>query len=348
METGLYYYKSRYYNPLLGRFTQPDTVVPDAKNLQAFNRYTYVNNNPLKYVDPTGHFVWMIAIAIMIGAFYGTLAGIVAAAAFGLTGLLAVVVGGIIAGSVGGLISGSITGGVKGALWGMLFGAVLGGAGGVVGYGLGQVIGTAGAIAVLSGIGASVSFASDGWEGLVTFGFGLAGGLAGGLLGAAVVGSKAPDLKYGKDSDFKLNWESGKNISYGSGAKAGPELALGFGGGVGSNANVGVIWGVGGETHSGVLYDVSSKMLGSYKGIDAGLSDFGFGGGAGISGEVFGYSGSPNQFRGAEFLTIDMDFASFSIAQGSQRGYLFMLQMGVGRGLGVWVDKKNFMPSFLQ
>jgi hypothetical protein len=40
---------------VLGRFVQPDTVVPEPGNPQALNRYTYVNNNPLKYTDPSGH-----------------------------------------------------------------------------------------------------------------------------------------------------------------------------------------------------------------------------------------------------------------------------------------------------
>ncbi len=34
---------------------QPDTIVPQASNTQALNRYSYVLNNPLKYTDPTGH-----------------------------------------------------------------------------------------------------------------------------------------------------------------------------------------------------------------------------------------------------------------------------------------------------
>jgi|GEM_PF-1256444 len=46
----------RYYDPAIGRFTQADTIVPDPGNPQAFNRYSYVANNPLKYVDPSGHF----------------------------------------------------------------------------------------------------------------------------------------------------------------------------------------------------------------------------------------------------------------------------------------------------
>jgi len=52
---GLYYYGARYYDPYAGRFIQPDTLVPNPKNPQDLNRYSYVRNNPLKYRDPTGH-----------------------------------------------------------------------------------------------------------------------------------------------------------------------------------------------------------------------------------------------------------------------------------------------------
>lgn len=53
--TGLYFYNARYYDPELGRFIQPDTIVPDPTNPQAFNRYSYVINNPINLIDPSGH-----------------------------------------------------------------------------------------------------------------------------------------------------------------------------------------------------------------------------------------------------------------------------------------------------
>ncbi len=53
--TGLLYYGARYYDPQTGRFTSPDSVAPGKGNPQARNRYSYVLNNPLKFVDPTGH-----------------------------------------------------------------------------------------------------------------------------------------------------------------------------------------------------------------------------------------------------------------------------------------------------
>jgi RHS repeat-associated protein len=53
--TGLYYYNARYYDPMLGRFTQADSAIPNIFNPQSYNRYSYCVNNPLRYTDPTGH-----------------------------------------------------------------------------------------------------------------------------------------------------------------------------------------------------------------------------------------------------------------------------------------------------
>ena len=55
-ETGLYYYGARYYHPAIGRFISADTIVANPNNPQNLNRYAYVLNNPLRYVDPTGHY----------------------------------------------------------------------------------------------------------------------------------------------------------------------------------------------------------------------------------------------------------------------------------------------------
>ncbi len=51
---GLYWYQSRAYDPDIGRFVSPDPIVPAPGNPQSLNRYSYVYNNPLKFVDPTG------------------------------------------------------------------------------------------------------------------------------------------------------------------------------------------------------------------------------------------------------------------------------------------------------
>jgi RHS repeat-associated protein len=54
-ESDLLFMEARYYDPRLGRFLTPDSLVPDVTNPQALNRYTYVLNGPFKYVDPSGH-----------------------------------------------------------------------------------------------------------------------------------------------------------------------------------------------------------------------------------------------------------------------------------------------------
>ncbi len=40
----------------MGRFASADTIVSNPANPQSFNRYSYVNNNPLGYIDPSGNF----------------------------------------------------------------------------------------------------------------------------------------------------------------------------------------------------------------------------------------------------------------------------------------------------
>jgi len=56
VEDGLYFYQSRYYDAAMGRFIQPDNWTSQTGNPQTINAYSYVLNNPLKYIDPTGHY----------------------------------------------------------------------------------------------------------------------------------------------------------------------------------------------------------------------------------------------------------------------------------------------------
>jgi RHS repeat-associated protein len=53
--TGIYDYGARWYDPQLGRFLQPDPVVPDPLDPQSLNRYAYVRNDPVNATDPTGN-----------------------------------------------------------------------------------------------------------------------------------------------------------------------------------------------------------------------------------------------------------------------------------------------------
>jgi len=51
----LQYYNARYYDPAIGTFISPDTLVPDVTNVFDYNRYMIARGNPLKYNDPSGH-----------------------------------------------------------------------------------------------------------------------------------------------------------------------------------------------------------------------------------------------------------------------------------------------------
>nr|WP_318294983.1 RHS repeat-associated core domain-containing protein [Paenibacillus xylanexedens] len=53
-ETGLQYLRSRWYDPNLGRFINEDTYEGDKAEPSSLNLYTYVENNPLIYTDPSG------------------------------------------------------------------------------------------------------------------------------------------------------------------------------------------------------------------------------------------------------------------------------------------------------
>ncbi len=50
----------RVYSPKLGRFLSPDPYVQESDNSQNYNRYSYCLNNPLKYTDPSGEFIFSL------------------------------------------------------------------------------------------------------------------------------------------------------------------------------------------------------------------------------------------------------------------------------------------------
>src|SRR3990167_9287439 len=53
-EAELYYYRTRYYDPAIGRFISRDIIPGFVFNPQTINSYTYVLNNPQRFVDPFG------------------------------------------------------------------------------------------------------------------------------------------------------------------------------------------------------------------------------------------------------------------------------------------------------
>ncbi|WP_036639308.1 DUF3289 family protein, partial [Paenibacillus durus] len=54
-KTQYYYLQARYYDPRPARFISEDTYEGEINNPLTLNLYTYVENNPLNYTDPSGH-----------------------------------------------------------------------------------------------------------------------------------------------------------------------------------------------------------------------------------------------------------------------------------------------------
>jgi len=141
-DTGLYYCGARYYDPVIGRFISPDTIVQAPQDPQTLNRYAYCRNNPVKYIDPTGRFFWAAIIGAILGGisaaisggnvWQGVLGGLVGGAFVGIGYNLLEVTGAVVGGILGGAASSAINGGNIG------YGALAGGIGAFIGGNLGQ------------------------------------------------------------------------------------------------------------------------------------------------------------------------------------------------------------------
>ena len=126
--TSFYYYGARYYDPELGRFIQPDTIVASPFDPQDLNRYAYCRNNPINYVDPTGHknifarfWDWLTgSIGNIIGAIVGVAVTIASSGnlwlGFQAYSMTSSVINSAMAGNWGGLAGGIIGGLIGGAL----------------------------------------------------------------------------------------------------------------------------------------------------------------------------------------------------------------------------------------
>ena len=74
-DLGLINMNGRLYDPQLARFISADSVVPEPYNSQSYNRFSYVNNSPFRYTDPSGFFTDPLDTAADQFAF-GSLAGL--------------------------------------------------------------------------------------------------------------------------------------------------------------------------------------------------------------------------------------------------------------------------------
>ncbi|MHB8747410.1 MAG: RHS repeat domain-containing protein, partial [Gammaproteobacteria bacterium] len=78
-DVGLINMNGRIYDPTIARFLSADPTVQSPGNPQTLNRYTYANNNPLSYTDPSGYSFWsslvkvfkvVVAIVAIVAAVY--------------------------------------------------------------------------------------------------------------------------------------------------------------------------------------------------------------------------------------------------------------------------------------
>jgi hypothetical protein len=144
------------YDPLIGRFMSADPFIQAPGNLQSYNRYAYVMNNPLAYTDPSGYisFKKFVRIAVVIAVAYYT----------------------------GGAVSGSL--GFSGATAGSSIAAATTGAA--------ASLTSAATVGASMGFAAGFTSAALGGANLEqSFKAGAAGGVTGAVLGAASFGAAA-------------------------------------------------------------------------------------------------------------------------------------------------------------
>lgn len=139
--TGLNYYRARWYDSDIGRFTSEDPIGFGGGDV---NLFAYVKNQPLLFRDPTGLQRCDPVVGAILGAGVGGVAGIVVGAVtgpsvgaflgtitFGLVGTAVEPGGGTIVGGGGGAAVGASAGAVAGPVVGTAIGA---GVGAYVGY----------------------------------------------------------------------------------------------------------------------------------------------------------------------------------------------------------------------
>lgn len=186
-EVGLVHMNGRMYDPMQGRFLSPDNHIQDPFNTQNFNRFGYVLNNPLAYIDWSGESFWrsigrwikrnskiITTIAVITVAVVATIATAGMASPF-LAGAIVGASAGFTAGAVGTWTSGgSFADGLKNGLIQGAIGGIAGGIGASVGAWASKNIGSA----VINGFNVTSPVLKGAIGGAIG---GAAGGYAGGF-----------------------------------------------------------------------------------------------------------------------------------------------------------------------
>ncbi len=139
--SGLIHMNARLYDSDIGRFLSADTLIQYPEHSQGYNRYSYIENNPLMAPDPTGHgffsflgsifnaifsnirtiasiVVGVVIMATLPGALAG-LGGIFATTATGAMSMATMIVTGAVSGFASALVStGSFSMALKAGFWG--------------------------------------------------------------------------------------------------------------------------------------------------------------------------------------------------------------------------------------
>ncbi len=103
VETGLYYLKTRYYDPITCRFINADSYLQTAQGFYDKNVFSYCENDPVNRVDTEGDFWLFGVIGAVAGAIIGGVSKVVANACTGRP-----LQEGVIGAAVGGAVSGAI------------------------------------------------------------------------------------------------------------------------------------------------------------------------------------------------------------------------------------------------
>ena len=105
-DTGLYYLKSRYYDPQLCRFINADGYASTGDDIVGLNMFAYCNNNPILSSDDGGEWIHL-AVGAVVGGIIGMVSSIVnQKATYGRVDVVSVAIS-TVSGAVGGVVAAS-------------------------------------------------------------------------------------------------------------------------------------------------------------------------------------------------------------------------------------------------